>query len=402
MFYAFTLGNHPTLSRLEIAAVFKVNKINFELQESENDFAIFKTEKEIKPQDLINQLGGTIRIAEVVENDPKHSLPFNQKITEFISQNIQTDNKFSFGISTFGLNIANKDLVEIKKKLKNLNLRPRFIPYKDRQSQLSSVQVTKNNLIEKGLEVVALTGENCNYLGKTLTVQDFESYNKRDYGRPKRNPKAGMLPPKLAQIMINIGRGLVDDKNITLLDPFCGAGTILQEAILMKLKPTGSSRDETQIRAARKNLEWLEKELGIKDSKFKLINSEIENLERYVKPDRINLIVTEPYLGPPQKHELTEKAFESIASELVPLYLKTFENIKKVLKKDGIVVIIFPIFKVKDGQDGSLKILDDLQENGYTLIEPLKRFLNTAEKDLTYSRPDQIVKRQIMVFQLKS
>jgi hypothetical protein len=37
-----------------------------------------------------------------------------------------------------------------------------------------------------------------------MALQDFESYSKRDYGRPARDPRTGSLPPKLAQILINL------------------------------------------------------------------------------------------------------------------------------------------------------------------------------------------------------
>jgi len=77
-------------------------------------------------------------------------------------------------------------------------------------------------------------------------VQDIENYSKRDYGKT-RDMEVGMLPPKLAQMMLNIaaschactprginsyGRNLskkdsgISSKtgmtNIKVYDPFCG------------------------------------------------------------------------------------------------------------------------------------------------------------------------------------
>ena len=80
-------------------------------------------------------------------------------------------------------------------------------------------------------------------------MQDIESYTKRDRERPKRDAKVGMLPPKLAQIIINLAAGQLPEEKLqnicdiplgepiprrllgqTVLDPFCGTGVILQEA----------------------------------------------------------------------------------------------------------------------------------------------------------------------------
>jgi len=44
-----------------------------------------------------------------------------------------------------------------------------------------------------------------------------------------RSMTVGMMPPKIAQIMINMAtRG---DRNMIIWDPFCGLGTTLIEAL---------------------------------------------------------------------------------------------------------------------------------------------------------------------------
>ena len=35
-------------------------------------------------------------------------------------------------------------------------------------------------------------------------MQDFEQWGARDYGRPSRDAVRGMLPPKLARMMVNL------------------------------------------------------------------------------------------------------------------------------------------------------------------------------------------------------
>ncbi len=398
MLYAFILGIHPNLSLAEIAALLQFKKYDFQLKDSSDQFAIFEMDKLESPQDFLNQLGGTIRIAEVKMTT---EISKTEAIAKIISTSLpNSPNKFSFGVSAFGLRIANKDLVTIKKKLKKLKLKPRFTSYQSHKPILSSAQVTKNRLLKEGGEIILIKSGTSNYIGKTVAVQNFESYSQRDHGRPERNPKTGMLPPKLAQIMINLGRGLVDSDNPILLDPFCGVGTILQEAMLMKMEAIGADADGSQIERARKNLEWLNRKRETEDEKWKipkLIPSPVEKLDKHLIPNSIDLIVTEPYLGPPQERPLTNKEADLIIHQLTSLYLKHFEGFLKVLKPNGVIVIVFPVFKGKNDEEFGLTILDDLIKIGYTRIEPMKRFFS-RKGELTYSRPDQVVKREIMIF----
>ena len=44
-----------------------------------------------------------------------------------------------------------------------------------------------------------------------------------------RSMTVGMMPPKIAQIMINLGTK--GHKNVIIWDPFCGLGTTLIEAL---------------------------------------------------------------------------------------------------------------------------------------------------------------------------
>lgn len=70
-------------------------------------------------------------------------------------------------------------------------------------------------------------------MSRTIHIQDIDAYAERDLGK-SRDMVVGMLPPKLAQTMINlaIGSSLIDDK-IHIYDPFCGLGTVPIESLYM-------------------------------------------------------------------------------------------------------------------------------------------------------------------------
>src|SRR3989344_7958542 len=131
----------------------------------------------------------------------------------------------------------------VKKQLRSLGISCRLVTSRDKI--LSSVVVTKNNCHEflvlgpppplsspslKGGGGIKGGGGSQERLAKTCAVQEFEEYSQRDYGRPGRGLVFGSMPPKLAKIMINLAQL---PASATILDPFCGSGTILQEALLL-------------------------------------------------------------------------------------------------------------------------------------------------------------------------
>lgn len=65
-------------------------------------------------------------------------------------------------------------------------------------------------------------------IGQTVWVQDIDAYSQRDMGR-ERSMVVGMMPPKLAQMMINFATK--GDKKLQIWDSFCGLGTTLIESI---------------------------------------------------------------------------------------------------------------------------------------------------------------------------
>src|SRR5581483_12120222 len=93
-----------------------------------------------------------------------------------------------------------------------------------------------------GIELLLIaTHDGQTIIARTTEVQDIDSYTLRDRGRPKRDARVGMMPPKLAQIIINLAVGELPEEarqsvceippdqpiptkhfaGITILDPFC-------------------------------------------------------------------------------------------------------------------------------------------------------------------------------------
>lgn len=215
-----------------------------------------------------------------------------------------------------------------------------------RDKALSSVVVEQNKLVSSGKEIVFFGFKDKLFLGITEAVQPFKELSFRDYGRPARDDLSGMLPPKLAQIMINLSQA---KKNETILDPFCGSGTILTEAMLMGYKKIiGSDISAKAIKDSRENIEWIAEKFNL-DTEVSLREADVKQLSKKFKPNSISSIITETYLGP-QRGKVD--IFKT-SQELTSLYNKALKEIKEVLSPGGSVVMVLPVFL----QNGQKRIL---------------------------------------------
>ncbi|MFH0912423.1 MAG: hypothetical protein V1807_02060 [Patescibacteria group bacterium] len=412
--YAFLFGNHPTLSLAELLSFLTHHKISYGKYLLINDVLIIDIQR--SPQsiaELQNQLGGIIKIF-LIKAEFKgkvfaleNILTPEKLIKEFFAQK---DRKINFGISVYSepdlpyaeLSWLNNFAYSIKRKLKD-TYSVRYV--EDNSSRLSSVQVERNRLIDTGAEIALIRDRENYYVGKTLSVQDYQAYSERDWDKPSPDAKSGMLPPKLAQMLINLTRG---NRTKAIYDPFCGSGIVLQESLLIGLDIYGSDIADDAIKNTKNNLDWF-----IKLKKLPKVNLSTHIKEAdatKIKWDRLNsgnvVIVTEPYLGPPLKRILFGWDAEAIATELGELYLGFFHNLKKNFSSIKRIGIVFPIFKTRDGLR-YVEILDAIKELGYTpqqVLAPdsVKKNPSISKRGgYIYARPDQLLLRELFVFEKK-
>jgi len=388
------LGQSPDLAKEELKAV--LSSKNDQIELIGPDFVLANTNKESK--DLINILGGTIKIARYNQSLDKLSNLDVFLWYDILEKNLKPDKKNNFGFSLY--NDSNdksiqKIAFELKKLLKENKYKSRLVTSQD--AILSSVVVSKNKLI--GNELLIIKHENKYMLALTEAVQDFVRYGWRDMKRPHRDDKSGMLPPKVAQMMVNLAEGLDqsgeagENKNKNLLDPFCGSGTVLQEAILLGYQNIyGSDINPRSVTETTENLNWLLENFKAK-ANLKILESDIKNIDKKLDANSINTIVTEPFMGDARLIARLNKTSDinKIKDELQILYTLAFEKFKKILSPKAMIVFVFPVFNIA-GQD--IYTLDK------KIISQLG-FEYKLDKDIIYNRPGQKVKRQITVWQNK-
>jgi tRNA G10 N-methylase Trm11 len=345
MQYFFILGRQPDLSLAEITAVFERDNIQCKLTLNNQEYAIFDVKKEINAKDLINKLGGTIKIGKILAETTSNLLA--QTIQELLPE---TDKKIIFGINDY--TGKNKPINLSKQIKKSSDKSMRFVYPQAGAKYLSSVATEKNKLLTpSGIEfnlfnchTEALEGRHSILVGKTLAVQPFEKFSKFDYDRPSKDAESGMLPPKVATIMLNLSGAKTED---TLLDPFCGSGTILQQALLLGFENiTGTDVSEKAIKDSRNNIAWLERQTGEKFH-VSIEQLDIRQLTKKIAPKSIDAIVTEPFLGKPIWGNEPLEIIKKQIVELETFYAQTLEQLTAALKPHGTLVIIIPMFAVK-------------------------------------------------------
>ncbi|MDD5731552.1 MAG: hypothetical protein PHU42_01550 [Patescibacteria group bacterium] len=403
MIYSFILGKNTALSVAEIFSVLKRGLFVFVVLSISPKALIIKLDKRIeKAQDFLDKLGGTIKIAEVFTQSTEQDTI--GPILGYIESRVQ-DSKFVFGVSLYGLKNNNFGF-DIKKELKKVGINSRFV--RGKEDSLSAPEIKNNKILEKGADFVLIRNENEILIGKTVAIQDYESYSYRDYGRPRRNAKSGMLPPKVAQIMLNlIPLKANEAKSHKLIyDPFCGNGTILQEVLLMGHKVIGSDISEGRVYDTRKNLKWLKNKYNLDIEPEKMVfQADALNLTKKdltIEPDAI---VSEVYLGPPLTERATEKEILNIITELEGEYKQFLQNTYNLLPTTYYMVLALPFYNLKS-KAHRLNIFDDIQKIGYNVIDPfdsskvdlsLLPEFDAKRKTILYSRPDQIVGREIVI-----
>ncbi len=365
MQYAFILGRNPKLSVAEILAVLPDSQI---VKETDS-FLILSVKDDFDCKAVLNQLGGTIKIGQVIGDEIK------AETIAGVLKNIKAAGKLNFGISYYDCP-QDKLGMEVKKILRKDKISCRLVTSKDKA--LSAVVITKN----KCVDFLILAGQ---FLARTGAVQEFEDYSFFDYGRPARDLLSGSLPPKLAKIMINLAQA---PKSAAILDPFCGSGTIIQEAIFLGYKNiTGCDVSPKAVGDTKANLEWLKQNVKIQIPKVNLFVADVRQLAQ--KVTSVDAIITEPYLGPALKGSESREKIEVIIDELSELYHDSFLKFKEILKSGGRIVIVFPIFRLNK-ETLVLPILESIKKLGFTQLD---------DSNLIYGRPDQKIWRQIFVFQ---
>lgn len=405
LFFA-ELGRHPALSATELLIRSKTDGMPLVLAAVGPDICLLDGPE--PSAGFAAALGGTVRFGQVLktrDGSPTETLVIDAVVAAVGMRIAAGKTTFGLSATALGQNIYLPSLpklrawgLSIKKSLKNRGS-IRLITGTERL--LSPVAVAKNDLLTTGGDFILLLERNRWHLARTTFVHDFEGQAHREFDRPVANPKSGMLPVQLARILVNLS-----GKNGTLLDPFCGSGTVLGEAMLLGWQRViGSDISMQEVDAARANMAWLANRAG-RLRPPELLVSSAEGLDRTIAHGTVDAIVTEPTLGQALRGHVDTAKLTKNAEDLKKLYRRALAAFMHPLKNGGRVVMIFPRFN--EGRIPTTLSDKDFSTIGYKRMTPARelptvfRTDTTPEGNLRYARPDARVVREIVILEKQS
>ena len=375
----FFLGNMGDLCWAELQTVLDTTA---KLQRLGTRLASAKLSTDFDIKLLQKKLGGTIKIAKLIKKLPQGTdvLTINYQLVEYLVSLKQS--KVYFALGELGRDhLEPLDNRALKARLEENGLKVRFAA-NHRRGAGAALLLHQNKWVEL---LVTNTPENI-LITHTLSVQDIDDWSRRDRAKPYSDHKKGMLPPKLARMMINLAGS--SDHSRRLYDPFCGSGTVLLEAAVMGgYELYGSDLDVKAVIGTGENLDWLRQTYDLQVP-ARLFTRDVTAVR---VPDlggqKVDLIVTEPFLG---RQTPRDEQLPGVFRGLEKLYWGAFRAWTQLLVPGARVVIVFPRVLARDGTIYTLDhLLDKLMSLGY----------NKESQDLIYARDQATVQREICVFE---
>ncbi|OLS21509.1 MAG: tRNA (guanine(10)-N2)-dimethyltransferase [Candidatus Thorarchaeota archaeon AB_25] len=225
--------------------------------------------------------------------------------------------------------------------------------------------IAKNSLLTPpNAEILAIFSEEKLYIARTRIVYDSMLQQYRDESRPFVSAEIS-TSPKICRTLLTLAGARPGD---TVLDPFCGTGTLLMEAAMLGMKCIGVDIDGDQVQGARSNLKWLAKDMGEKLD-YDIVKGDSRELTSVVKK-QVDAVAFEPILGPIYKKPPLRDEAEKTIKELTTLYRQVLTEISSILRPDGRVAMTIPVINT-EGEPVSVKFRDLTRGTGLALYRML-------------------------------
>jgi len=387
--YVAILGRQPALGIAELESVFGGNKVT----PLSNLATLVDTEKL-----EIQNLGGVLKagrlVNEISNGDWRDA---SQKIVQYCLSNWSSyDGKITLGISAYGFETKPADVqktgIILKQKLKKIGVSLRLIPNQDISLSTATSHHNKLGLAENKVELLVVKSKNGRiFIAESTGAQNITAYTKRDQERPKRDAFVGMLPPKLAQIMLNlaIGSWNMEDGQPIILDPFCGTGVILQEAALRGYSVYGTDLADKMVDYSRANLKWLADTHHV-NFEPSLHSGDAINTQWH---QPISAVVAETYLGQPFSAPPSPAKLDEVRRNCNHILTEFLKNLSSQIDSGTPLCLAIPAWRDKEGHFTHLPLVSTIAQLGFKPHE----FHNVSQNDLLYYREDQIVARELLV-----
>jgi tRNA (guanine10-N2)-dimethyltransferase len=388
------LGRQPNIGIAELESVIGAEHLSI----FSNNLVLINKDS-LADYDRFGSVIKFVKILQDLEPQPKN---LAQKVADIVIDDLplQEGVKIKFGLSFYQSKLRPSQInsigLSVKKILKNNSYSVRVVP--NNTQSLSSAQIIHNKLTSpNGIEIVIIEQKNQIIIAKTIHEQNIEAYSARDQARPMRDARVGMLPPKLAQTIINLATGPLSlepnpksEIRHTILDPFCGTGVVLQEALIMGFNVYGSDLEARMIEYSQANLDWLKNKYNFDKQQ---LNLNVGDACQHNWPQPIDIVAGETYLGRPLSSQPRPADLTDIIQGVNTLHKKFLTNIRKQISSGAQLCLAIPAWQTKPGQFEHLPMLHQLKDLGFKRQD----FKYTDTNKLIYYREGQIVARELLV-----
>ena len=392
MFIAI-LGRQPDISLAELEAVYGVAQV----RQVSAQVATVATDT----IDL-SILGGTTKIGKVITTLPLKRLRdadlFTDVSKDIVHHHIDAwrgvNHKITLGISAYNLDVpprlVQKTGLILKSALKKHSVSLRLVPNDDTALSTAVSHNNKLGLSDNKVELMVVKTSTDIIIAESRGAQNITAYTRRDHGKPKRDAFVGMLPPKLAQIMLNLALGSKNNTPDLILDPFCGTGTVLQEALIRDLNVIGTDLSDKMVSYTQENLNWITKSHKHTGQIIEISQADATS-NQWSNAQQIGAVVCETYLGQPFSAPPSPAKLKEVTGNCNHIISGFLNNIHPQLNPGTRLCIAVPAWRNKDGSLTHLPLTRDPSRPGFDLVRP----------PMIYSRPDQVVGRELLLLTKK-
>ena len=182
-----------------------------------------------------------------------------------------------------------------------------------------------------------------------------------------------------------------------LLDPFCGTGTVLQEALLLGYDVCGSDLNPKMVSYTSENLAWLQRRSAeATPGAVQDVTQADATTHQWADAQRLSTVVCETYLGQPFSAPPAPAKLSAVRTTCNHIISHFLTNLHPQLSPGTPLVIAVPAWRGSDGQFTHLPLITQLEHLGYQ--RRLLRHVRPA--DLCYYRENQIVARELLVMEV--
>lgn len=410
--YAAVLGHQPHISIAELAAAVRGFESHGIIQKQ---VLLFSADSEIDAETFA-MLGGTVLLAErITKADVSMS-----DVPQILSKEVASvKKKVTFGLRCYG--VSKNDIKTAYRKgkdiLKNQGRACRYIGNERKAAHAAALLDADIVTGKKGAELCIIQTPSELWVGKTIGVQDIDAYTWIDMEKPVRDTTVGLLPPKLAQVMLNFGAWVVREnlpadvqkKNAerkrkkkevyTVLDPFCGTGVIPLECLLRGWNVLASDTAQKAVNGCKKNIEWVRKEKKILKKDVSDDVSKHDATKAFSYKTLPDIVVTETTLGPAITKQISKTDAKKHCKDNEKIQEAFLRNAAETLP--GVpLVCTWPFWRVKNENICLEKPWKVIEELGYEAVVPTGVEIDEGTNpSLLYQRKDQFVGREIVILQ---